>query len=53
MILPSGLRGLELFDLKGAKVFAYERKNGSIANDEQVEIPAHLRNSLLRASFNK
>lgn len=51
MVLPAGMRRVDLFDLKGALVFSHERAGTSAAGDIQVTLPHGLGNSLLKARF--
>lgn len=50
-VLPEGVRGLALYDLKGSKVFGYRRTGSSTAGTVNVTLPAALRGSVLKARF--
>nr|MDQ3000742.1 hypothetical protein [Fibrobacterota bacterium] len=49
LLLPEGVGGVGLYDLKGTLVYSF-RKSGA-QGAERIAIPAHLRGSLLKARF--
>lgn len=47
--LPSGIKGFDVFDLSGRKVWNYVRAEAQ--DDMQVHFPAHLKNQLLQVRY--